>query len=564
MDDAKLSVVTGPFKGKVFTINKDQMVIGRDPKCEVYISVQNISRAHAKIVRAGDKYQIEDMDSRNGTFVNDQRVSIGDLVDGDRIVLGGYMLAFHISEGTIDSSPSSFNNTKTQNIMINTQEREFFSGEGGVEELKKSKEKLAGIYKISQKLTSELDLDILYDKTIEAIMEEIHIIDFCSILLVLEKNELSCEASRYRDVSKRVSARKTFSKTILKSVLDEKKALLINDPQEDDRFENSNSLMNLDLRSTICAPLQNNNKILGIIQVNTSSVKDRFSEDDLEFISALGFLVGSYIENAMLYNQLSEEKEALKNANKKLKLAQDSLIQSEKLAAVGQLSAGIVHDIKNPMTVIKGHSKLLQEIIKGTEHEEVDGFNILTSLVSIEEGTTHCNDILNQMLQFARQKPPEMILSNLNDVIAETTSFLSYEINKNRAIVNTNFSDELDKVKIDPSQIKQILINMIINGMQACEEKPLIEITTEQVLVADKFYARLLIRDNGTGMPDDVKNKIFEPFFTTKEAGEGLGGSGMGLSVAYGIIQNHSGKINVESELGLGTTFIIDLPLTKN
>ncbi len=560
MDCAKLSVVTGPFKGKIFSINKKEMVIGRDPKCEIYISVQNISRAHAKIVQCGEGFQIEDLDSRNGTFVNDQRVAIQDLIDGDRIVLGGYMLSFHLSETSIDTPSDGFNNTKTQNIMINTQEREFFKSEKNIEEIKKSKEKLTGIYNISKKLSSELDLDTLYEKTIKYIMEELSLIDFCSILLVLDEDELSCEASRYRDPTKRLTSGKTFSKTILKSVLNEKKALLINDPQEDNRFSNANSIVSLDLRSTICAPLQNNNKILGIIQVNTSSISEKFTEDDLDFISALGFLLGSFIDNAMLYNKLSEEKERLKKINKKLQVAQDGLIQSEKLAAVGQLSAGIVHDIKNPMTVIQGHAKLLQEIIKGTEHEEVDGFNILNSLQSIDEGTSHCNDILNQMLQFSKQKTPEKIDTNINNVINETVKFLSHEINKRGSIVNIDLDDSLNKIKIDPNQIKQVIINIIVNAIQACDKKPTIDIKTTKAFIDNKNYLRLTIKDNGSGMPEDVKSKIFEPFFSTKEAGEGLGGSGMGLSVSYGIIKNHGAKINVESEMGNGTQFIIDFP----
>ncbi len=567
MNSVKISIVTGPFKGKVHHLSKNEIIIGRDDSCDVSLMNKNISRQHTKIIRKDNDFEIQDLNSRNGTFVNDKRISVSPLNNGDRIIIGGFMLGFYISDETAEEDTVISTRSGYGDIMIDTQGKGFFTDDlesKDITEIKKSKKDLATIYKISQKINSVLNIEKLYSLALDIIFEEIKTVEFCSILLLLHDDELSCEASRNRDPNKNKSFSRNFSKEILRNVLKEKKAILTHNVQEDERFDNSQSVCALDIRSTMCVPLQNRNAILGIIQANTSSIDHKFTKNDLEFLSAIGMIIGSAIQNAILYDQLSKEKQHLKQVNQKLKVAQDGLIQSEKLAAVGQLSVGIVHDIKNPITVIQGHVNLMQEVMKDATIQTKTKFDFNKSLNAIEEGAIHCTAVINQLLHFSKQKPLEKTDVIINELIQSALQFVSHEFVKNQIQVDTDFQCNAATIVVDINQIKQLLINIFLNAIQAMDkENATIKIHTSSGFNEDTEFLILTITDNGVGMSDKTKSKIFDPFFSTKELNEGYGGTGMGLAVSYGIIENHNGNIQVDSQEGIGTTFTISLPTKK-
>jgi signal transduction histidine kinase len=251
-------------------------------------------------------------------------------------------------------------------------------------------------------------------------------------------------------------------------------------------------------------------------------------------------------EAARLYAETVQRNTELAEINARLQSTQQQLVQSEKLAAVGQLTAGIVHDVKNPLTVIKGMAESLQD-----EPELKPYAN--RELALIRESATKANQIVSDLLTFSRQSTPEMQQQDLKSTVEAALRITTYLTRKAHVQVITALPEQSVYVTYDAQQIEQVLINLIQNAIQAMPQGGTLRVSLSQ---ADQAVA-LAVQDTGVGISSETLRRIFDPFFTTKPAGEG---TGLGLSVSYGIIARHHGRIDVESTVGQGTTFTILLP----
>jgi two-component system NtrC family sensor kinase len=242
--------------------------------------------------------------------------------------------------------------------------------------------------------------------------------------------------------------------------------------------------------------------------------------------------------------------ESLKNRDEKLREAQEQVIRTEKLAALGQLAAGIAHEINNPLggILIYGHL-LLEEIPEGSPERE--------NIRRIIHEATRCRDIVRGLLEFARRGEPKIEPTDVNKALHHALALVENQsIFRNVEVVRM-FHPNLPHIMADPGQLEQAFVNMIINAAEAMEvEGGTLAIETKPS--EDGRYVTVKISDTGPGIPPQYLNRIFEPFFTTKQPGKG---TGLGLSVTYGIIRRHGGSIEVESEMGMGTTFTITLPI---
>ena len=251
-------------------------------------------------------------------------------------------------------------------------------------------------------------------------------------------------------------------------------------------------------------------------------------------------------EAARLYTESVQRNKELAEINTRLQATQQQLIQSEKLAAIGQLTAGIVHDVKNPLTVIKGTAEILQE-------EPGLGPEVLQSLSIIRDSATKANQIVSDLLKFARQSTPEMHYQDLKATVESALRITAYFARKANIQVVADLPDHSVLLTYDSQQIEQVLVNMIQNAIQAMPHGGTLRMNLSQAHEA----AAIAIQDTGTGIPPENLLRIFDPFFTTKPEGEG---TGLGLSVSYGIVARHKGRVDVESKVGQGTTFTILLP----
>lgn len=244
--------------------------------------------------------------------------------------------------------------------------------------------------------------------------------------------------------------------------------------------------------------------------------------------------------------------EALKKRDEKLReFTTRRIMQSERLAHIGQLAAGVAHEINNPLQGIVTYSHLLLE--QATTQNGTRG-----SLEKIVKQANRCRDIIRGLLDFSRQRKPEKRLSSVNRVLDECISlvdnqalFLNIRIVKHQA-------QDLPQVLMDPSQIQQVFMNMIINAAEAMNGAGQLTIATRHV--PDESAVEAEFTDSGHGIKEEDLDRIFSPFFTTKEVGHG---TGLGLAISYGIVKEHKGTITVESQEGQGATFTIRLPVTS-
>jgi two-component system sensor histidine kinase HydH len=253
----------------------------------------------------------------------------------------------------------------------------------------------------------------------------------------------------------------------------------------------------------------------------------------------------------VLYNIVAWVSGTLVQAERKrgeeLKKAQEELIQANKFKVIGELAAGIAHEIRNPLGSIQGSLEILRKDYK-PEDSKYEFLNILLKEV------TRLNKVITDFLNYARPALPNLIETDLNQLIGETVLILSPQAAKKGVELKTELEENLPRTKADPSQLKQAFINLILNSLEAVEDKGEIVISTLQ----DKNKVMVKFQDTGKGMSEETKGKIFTPFFSTKENGAGLG-----LGIVERIVQNHKGEINVESHLGKGTVFTLTFPVKE-
>ena len=253
--------------------------------------------------------------------------------------------------------------------------------------------------------------------------------------------------------------------------------------------------------------------------------------------------------NRMTTN-LKNSRDQLESTVQRLKTTQAQLVQSEKLSGIGEFIAGIAHELNNPLTTVMGFSELLQQDGISPEHK--------TSVDMIFKNAQRCQKIVHSLLSFARRHQPERKSVCVNRLIEAALDILSYQLRTSNIEIITHLDPALPHAMVDSHQIQQVFVNIINNGRQAIEAHQTqgqIKITTETA----GHNVHITIQDTGPGISDTNLSKIFDPFFTTKEVGQG---TGLGLSLCYGIIQEHGGTIIPSSQPGKGATFTIDLPIT--
>ncbi|NOR12817.1 MAG: HAMP domain-containing protein [Candidatus Aminicenantes bacterium] len=240
----------------------------------------------------------------------------------------------------------------------------------------------------------------------------------------------------------------------------------------------------------------------------------------------------------------------VKERTKELREAQAHLIQTEKLASLGKLAAGVAHEINNPLGGILIYSHLLLEDFD----KESPYYNNLEKIV---KETTRCKEIVKGLLEFARPKEPETTSSRVNELLDNALSLLESQSLFQNIRVGKQYSEDLPLITADNAQLQQVFMNIILNAADAMKGEGILTLRTS--LDADGEYLIIDFTDTGPGIGEEDKKKIFDPFFTTKEAGQG---TGLGLSISYSIVRKHQGTIEVQSELGKGATFTIKLPVS--
>lgn len=300
-------------------------------------------------------------------------------------------------------------------------------------------------------------------------------------------------------------------------------------------------------------PLVAKERVNGVLLVDNLHSGRPIEEEDLRSLVTFTNQAGLAIENARLYDTEKRFSEELRHqvelAKKELKEAQAHLIHSERLAAIGEMSVIVAHEVRNPMSSIRSCAQRIHKVV-----EEGDPNKKYTNYIMQE--VDRLERIVKDMLTVTRQPKPNLVEENVNRVIEEILLHMDDEIRKSGVVLTKELDQNLPAIPVDPALLKQVILNMIKNAlffMQDREKKEL-KIATGQ----DKRFLQIRISDTGPGIPAHNRKRVFEPFFSTKPQGTGLG-----LAICQRIVLAHKGKIELESEMDKGTTFIVSLLMKR-
>jgi Amt family ammonium transporter len=339
----------------------------------------------------------------------------------------------------------------------------------------------------------------------------------------------------------------------------ERRPFIVEDARQDPRV-NPGLISFLDVKSFAVVPLLSRDKVLGGISADNLLTHTLITERKLQSLMIFANQAALALENALMYEELkafsSQLEERVRKASARLEETQRQLFQSEKLSALGKLSAGIAHEIRNPLTSIKIliHSLVDERATEASREKD---------LAVIEAEIGRVNKIIKQFLDFARPRPPSLEPMDVRAILEETLALLVYEMEAQKIFLERSYTPDLPPVPMDREQMKQVFLNLLLNAIQAMERGGNLRVAIRWKPAPSgdggRSSAEIAVEDTGPGMGEDIRSKIFEPFFSTKEEGIGLG-----LPIAQRIVEEHGGEIRVESRQGEGTTFTILIPLGEN
>ncbi|MBD2186337.1 trifunctional serine/threonine-protein kinase/ATP-binding protein/sensor histidine kinase [Aerosakkonema funiforme] len=463
------------------------------------------------------------------------------------------------------------------------------------------------VIKASQALSEEINLDKLLSKLMQVLMENAGAQKACLILTKsgnLDREALAiCSSANGGSQSESIiQSIPIYSSTdtpmsIVNYVQNTKETLVIDDGASADRFTGDPYIIEHQPKSILCTPLLNQGHTIAILYLENNLTKAAFTSDRLEVLKVLCSQAAISLENARLYQESQNYAKQLEDSLEKLQEAQIQIVQGEKMATLGQLMAGIAHEINNPLGFIAGnidhaleytedvidHLSLYQQHYPEPapeiedDAEDIDLEFVLEDLPkmlsSMKQGTDRIRNISNSMRTFSRLDNSNKIRFNIHEGIDSTLVILHHRLkakDTRPAVEVVKNYGELPEINCYPGQLNQVFMNILGNAIDALDqanngkaykeiEKNPNRITITTEIDRDNSQVAIRIADNGVGIPPEVKERVFEHLFTTKPVGKG---TGLGLSISRQIVEKeHSGKLSCTSSIGQGTEFAIVIPI---
>jgi two-component system, NtrC family, sensor kinase len=278
----------------------------------------------------------------------------------------------------------------------------------------------------------------------------------------------------------------------------------------------------------------------------------------LAFTGSLGFGVAGIFLAALTFVTTRKLLQKLAASDKQASFLDEKLVQSQKLASIGELSAGIGHEINNPLAIISQETEWMQHLVKRIGEGDSKGITELQdSLKEVLQQVDRCREITQNLLDFARRKEPVYQEVNVNKLIDDLSRLVEKEAVLHRIEIRRDFQKDLPLVQTDAPSLRQVVLNLLTNATHAVQKDGQIRIATKS---SQNGSVDIVVADTGCGIPKEHLTKIFDPFFTTKPEGKG---TGLGLSICHGIVDKLGGRISVSSEVGKGATFVVTLPINQ-
>jgi signal transduction histidine kinase len=397
-------------------------------------------------------------------------------------------------------------------------------------DLLRQKEEHCTLIEVSCDITASLDLDEVFKRVVRQAARLLRA-QAAALMLVDDTGQtLHMKATYCRNLTWMQRPLLDLMTGVLGEVVRSGSPVAILDLQDDTHAPYAQLAAEAGLSSLLCIPLRTSVRLIGLLTVYTMEPR-RFRAEEVELLLALAAQSSTAIENARLYQAMLDTQEQLR--------------QSERLAALGSMSAGLAHEIRNPL-----HT--MQLLAYAMQQDCLRSRTLSADLEVMQSEIGRLTLLVEQFLDFARPKHPASIPQKLQEIMEETLLLVRTEAQRRGIRITKAWPAGLPVVRVDGTQIKQVFLNILLNAMQAMPSGGAIEVRMH----AGDAYITTDIRDQGEGMGAAVKAQLFTPFFTTKPRGVGLG-----LSISQRIIEGHRGVIRVTSQPGMGTTVRIELPL---
>lgn len=558
---ASLFVIQGADQGRRFELRPAPLALGRDLSNPIRLHDHEVSRRHAELRplepgSASSGFRLVDLASANGTYVNEQPVDQAVLRSGDRLRVGQTVMLFHQGGASareltervdlLSRASAQDRSAIVRSISVGEGSMLLEAPDSASDWLKVRLANLSVLYQATQTISHVMDVDELLPRILQLVFESIGA-DRGAILLLDEKGELEPKAVRWKDdEEQQPDERLSISRTIIDHVLEQGQGVITTDAPGDQRFGPSESIVDYAIREAICVPIQGRHSNLGVLYADTLAdaelargpsgniqpKKSRLGREHLTLMVAIGRQAGLAIENTQLY---------------------EAKIQAERLAAVGQTIATLSHHIKNILQGLRGGSYLIDLGLK----EKDDGI-VRRGWSILEKNQTKIYNMVMDMLSFSKDREPTLETAELNETVGDVVELMQ----SRAAEMGVELAwepGEVPPVTFDPDGIHRAVLNIVTNAIDACEEAAGAKVTVSTTWDEATQTARISVTDNGVGIPEEDLASIFQVFASSK----GTRGTGLGLPVSQKILREHGGKIEVQSQVGRGTRFDLELPQRK-
>ncbi|MCZ2342028.1 MAG: FHA domain-containing protein [Bacteroidales bacterium] len=559
----KLTIIAGPNTGQSFDLTGPSITVGRHSSNPIPLQDNRVSRKHMELrLTASRGYQLYDLESGNGTIVNGRSIRVIDLRHGDRIEIGDSVLRYEL-DGPAKPSPLSRDEDRTERLRLVVQPGtdlpsailRSVAADAGSEMLRRPqtattdwlKTRLANLtvlYEAANAVSAILDVDELLGRVVDLILHSTDADHGCVLLRDPETGDLIPKAVRSRKPAVD-TGEFVISRTVADYVLRERQGILTTDATNDERFRGGESVARHRLHEIICVPMTSRHETVGVLfldtqepptnsgstQVHRSPDGMRFSEDHLRLAVAVAHQAALAVEETRYYQ---------------------AMVQSERLAAVGQTIAALSHHIKNIMQGVRFGSDMVRMGLDGDDQELIrKGWRL------VEKNQIRIDELILDMLSYSKEREPGFEPTAINDIVADVLEVVRGRAN-DAQVELTWTPGTLPLIESDSEGIHRALLNVVSNAVDATEGRTPARVALTTRLADDGQFVEIIVTDTGGGIPPDKLKLIFKPFVSTK----GARGTGLGLSVSRKTLREHGGDVLVDNAIGDGATFTLRLPLT--
>lgn len=550
---ARLLILKGNDEGRQFDLGEGAVTVGRDASNRIRLHDTEVSRRHAEFRKVDGGYQVADLQSANGTYLNNQRLQKPTLLHvGDHVAIGQSVLVF--GSETRHATPLS-SGLAEKISMIARGETDIASaiiksiGESEGSRILAQPEKsspwlqsqlanLTIVYEASQAVSHILDVPQLLHKLLELIFRSIPA-DRGIALLTSAKAAPQPAAIHWRKGGEHPD-KFLLSQSIVDHVLREREGVLLADAARDERFNRGESVVNFGIREVICVPMRGRHETLGVLYLDTqlnqrdlaekTTVAGKFTADHLALAIAIGHQAALAVEETR-YHQ--------------------ALIEAEKLAAIGQTIAALSHHIKNILQGLRSGSEIMKMGIEQKNDKLMQqGWRVA------EKNQGKIYDLVMDMLNYSKDRVPNVEPTDLNEMVDDVIELILPRATELGVVLEKTPAPNLPLVPVDAEGIHRALLNLVGNAIDAVEGRPNPKVIVS-TRTADDGYVRIVVLDNGVGIAPERIPEMFKVFVSTK----GSRGTGLGLPVSQKILREHGGDLIVQSQVDVGSKFTIKLPL---